>query len=1061
MNNNKNKRLFLSKITSPRTNNPVYRERLFQRLDQLRETPLIWVTGSPGSGKTTLASTYISQRNINHAWHQLDIGDINIATFFHYFRLCVQQLTQLDIKKIPAFTPEYLPNLVIFIRRYIEIIEKHLKTNTIIVFDNYEQLPTDAPLHAVVQELACSVCPNLCILILSRTDPPSIFARLRMNNQLVVFNSGELNLTLDEAQAIAATKITPIENQLELEQIKYLHKESGGWIAGFTLFLTDPTNINANHQVLDGNHQLIFDYFATEIFEHFPLSIQKSLMVSSLLPVMTITNLENLTGDNEIRSILADLQRRNFFVVQSGQAEVAYEYHGLFRAFLMNRAVATITSEEWRNLQQKAANILVESNYIDAASNLYYDARDWVGLTKLVLREGSALISAGRHQILEQWLKPLPLDFYQHYPWLYYWKGIAQLPFDPLNARNYLEKAYVGFCSGDDPEGLYSTWSAIMDTFFYEWQDLRPADRWITEFEDLRANHPDFPSKAIEMRTYWAMGTLLHRQPQHRFVPIWAERAKSILNSFDLELSVLLGGYLIIWYLWKGSTSDAKELIQRIEPWTHSDDLSPLVKILWLCAVGLYHSVRGDLESCLQTVQNGLSIANKNGLHCWDFLLSAQAARCSLIAGDLASAETWISAMSTSIRNQSHINGGFLEHLKSNLAAQRGEWLKAVEHTTNGLAMALESGVPILEGHCRIDHARALIGQGDPGEWQEQLRIVDDIGKGMDSKVLQYLCLETKAYEAFNRGNEMAAKESLAETLALSRKMGGAIWQMAGPKVSTQLYEYALISGIEVDHVRQIIRSRRLMPPDPSTTSDHWPWPIHIYTLGRFEILYDDEPLPSSRKAQNKPLELIKIMCAYGGHFIHQDRVTDALWPDAFGDAAEQVLTTTLHRLRKLLKCDQAIRLTDRQLSFDFNYVWIDALAFNRIAHHPDKADQASLQRALNHYRGHFLAGESAAWALAFCEQLRSHFLKMSERFGSILEAQADWHAAMDCYQRIIEIEPTSENFYRRLMICHDKLGQRAEALAVFQRCRKSLLTHLGVSPTRETQALYQRLIES
>jgi LuxR family maltose regulon positive regulatory protein len=189
--------------------------------------------------------------------------------------------------------------------------------------------------------------------------------------------------------------------------------------------------------------------------------------------------------------------------------------------------------------------------------------------------------------------------------------------------------------------------------------------------------------------------------------------------------------------------------------------------------------------------------------------------------------------------------------------------------------------------------------------------------------------------------------------------------------------------------------------------------------------------------------------------------VTDALWPDAAGDAAEQALGTTLHRLRKLLQHEQAVRLGDRQLSLDFRYIWVDALAFDRVAHHPDRADRVSLQCALNRYRGPFLEGESAPWALAFHERLRSHFLKMSERLGTLLEKEGDWSAAIECYHRVVEIEPMAESFYRRLMACHAKLGQRAEALTAFQRCRQALLTHLGVSPTRETQTLYQKLIDS
>jgi DNA-binding SARP family transcriptional activator len=46
-------------------------------------------------------------------------------------------------------------------------------------------------------------------------------------------------------------------------------------------------------------------------------------------------------------------------------------------------------------------------------------------------------------------------------------------------------------------------------------------------------------------------------------------------------------------------------------------------------------------------------------------------------------------------------------------------------------------------------------------------------------------------------------------------------------------------------------------------------------------------------------------------------------------------------------------------------------------------------------------------------------------------------------------------------MICHVKLGRRAEALAVYQRCRQALLIRLGISPSAEMQALYRKLIDS
>lgn len=1051
----------LTKITAPQSSAPVLRPRLFQRLDDLRSSSLVWLVGPPGSGKSTLASTYLSRQPGAHLWYQLDADDANVATFFHYFRVAVQRLAPCGGQRLPAFSPEYLPGLSAFVRRYAEIIGTQIRKPAILVLDNYEQLPNEAPLHGVIRDLASFLPPEIGIFVLSRSEPPPAFSRLRLHGHLVILEGAELDLTFDEAETVAATRAAATEKHLEAERVARAYQETRGWFAGFTLLLVDPRSTAARGLGQNQTRQVLFDYFATELFEQLPAATQIGLLHTALLPTMTLAQISQLCSDSSIGMALADLQRRNCFVVQRGEAEPIYEYHALFRAFLLNRATVCIPPDEWRGLQRKAAGLLADANQSDAAAPLYREAEDWPGLTALVLHEAPGLISAGRHQTLEQWLRWLPADSFRAHPWLHYWRGMARLPFDPAEARGHFESAYRGFGVEQIVEGLYSAWAGIMDSFFFEWQDLRPADRWITEFEELRARHPVFPSRAVELRTYWAMGTLLHRQPQHPFVPAWGERAEVLLNSTDRELSVLLGGYLIIWHLWRGDSAKALSLIQRLDPWTQGPEFPPLVSILWSCAMGLYHSVRGDVDACLPIVEQGLALGQKTGLQCWDFLLCAQAARCNLVAGDVSAADPWISRMAAAIRTHSPISAGFLEHLRCNAAAQRGDWFRAVEHGRKGLAMALESGVPFLEAHCRIDLARTLIAQGDQAEWPEQLRLAHAIGHAMDSKVLRYLCLDTEARAAFESGAEVSGWAILAQALALSREMGEPTWLMEGPQASAFLYERALAAGIETGHVRDLIRRRGLTPADPTSAPDLWPWPVRIHMLGRFEIFSNDQPLRSSRKAQHKPLELIKVLCAFGGHAIHRDRVTDALWPDAAGDAADQALGTALHRLRKLLQHEQAIQLEDRQLSLDFRYVWVDALVFDRISHHPGKTDRRSLEYALNRYRGHFLPGESAPWALAFRERLRGHFLKMSERLGALLEQEGGWPAAVDCYLRAIEIEPVAESFYRRLMTCHAQLGQRAEALAVFQRCRQALLTHLGVSPTRETQGIYQQLLES
>ena len=1058
-----------AKVSRPLGNRPVVRQRLFERLDGLRHVPIVWIAGAPGAGKTTLASSYLAQRGGRDLWYQFDADDGDPATFFYYLGLAVRHAARRSDLALPTLTPEYLPGLMTFTRRYAATIADAIESPAVLVLDNYEQIAADSALHGVIHELAASLPHGISLLVLSRTEPPPVYARLRLHEGLVLLEGRELNLTQEEGRRLAAARALPSACMPDPRQVDRLVAETGGWLAGFTLLLTegsDPGQSSVGAQ----NQQLLFDYFATELFERFERSLQDALLRTALLPTMTPAHAEQMAGDPAVGLVLAGLHRQNCFVVGRGRIDTdagdagsaagivhaVYEYHALFRAFLLNRATRRWPAETWRALQCRAAALLDEAGQADAAAGLYRAAQAVDGLASLAQRQAPALIAAGRHRSLTQWLSALPETAFESRPWLFHWRAVAQLPFDAAAARTDFEHAYAGFQRDDDAVGLYSTWAGAIQSFFFEWRDFSRADGWIGEFERLRARHPEFPSREVELRTYCGMGTLLHRQPQHPMLPAWAERALALFDRADRDLSVLLGGYVIIWFLWRGETAKARGVIERVGPW--ADPASPIVYILWSCALGLYHSVQGETAPCRTAVEEGLTVARRSGLQGFDFLLTAQMARCCLVAGDTAEAETWMASMGGTLGSHGQVTGAFYCHLHCNAAGQHGNWLQALEFARSGMRMAEESGMPVLVAHCHVDLARALLGSADAGEWAGHIDEAQAIARATGWRSVEYLCLEVRAAAAFQGGADRLGLDRLAEALALSRAMDGATWLMAGPPASARLYDRALAAGIEVDHVQRLIRRHRLSPPDPATAAETWPWPIRVYTLGRFELLRDGVPLRSNGKVQSKPLELLKCLLASGGLVVSQDQVADALWPDSEGDAADQTLRTTLHRLRKLLQHEEAVQLEDRQLHLDPRCLWADCLAFDRAAHHPQLTDRDSLRLGLNRYRGLFLPGESAAWAVACRERLRAQYMRMSERLGHLLEQEGDDAAAVDCYVRAIEVEPLAEIFYRRLMSTYARLERRPEALLVYQRCRQSLLSRLGVSPTAETQALHLAL---
>ena len=80
-------------------------------------------------------------------------------------------------------------------------------------------------------------------------------------------------------------------------------------------------------------------------------------------------------------------------------------------------------------------------------------------------------------------------------------------------------------------------------------------------------------------------------------------------------------------------------------------------------------------------------------------------------------------------------------------------------------------------------------------------------------------------------------------------------------------------------------------------------------------------------KAQQRPLDLLKLLVALGGANVDAQQLTAALWPEADGAAAKTSFDSTLFRLRKLLDVENALVLSAGKLSLARALVWTDLWA--------------------------------------------------------------------------------------------------------------------------------------
>jgi DNA-binding SARP family transcriptional activator len=220
-------------------------------------------------------------------------------------------------------------------------------------------------------------------------------------------------------------------------------------------------------------------------------------------------------------------------------------------------------------------------------------------------------------------------------------------------------------------------------------------------------------------------------------------------------------------------------------------------------------------------------------------------------------------------------------------------------------------------------------------------------------------------------------------------------------------------------------------------------------------------------KTPHRPLQLLRALIAFGGRQVPAQRLIDALWPDAEGDAGQEALDTNLLRLRRLLGHADALVVEHGQVTLDEGLCWVDAWSVGRCLDRIERRLERAVEPAvlareggelLRLYGGPFLADSDQEWAIAPRERLRRRVLHAAEEIARARERRGDPEGALATYLAGLQVDDLAEGFYQGAMRCHVALGRHADAAALYERCRQVLGAQLGVEPSAATGAIIARL---
>jgi DNA-binding SARP family transcriptional activator len=240
--------------------------------------------------------------------------------------------------------------------------------------------------------------------------------------------------------------------------------------------------------------------------------------------------------------------------------------------------------------------------------------------------------------------------------------------------------------------------------------------------------------------------------------------------------------------------------------------------------------------------------------------------------------------------------------------------------------------------------------------------------------------------------------------------------------------------------------------------------PLAVRLLGPFSVELGAEQLQLGGTRQRA---LLAFLCIQRGAVVSVDRIVDELWGESAPPTARHMVEVYVSKLRKLLGPNL---LVTQPPGYTLN-VDPECLDSNRFAALLEQGSEALargeadfaadlLDEALALWRGEALADFSyEPFAQAEIGRLNELRCRAKEELVEANLALGRSHELVAEIESLVGEEPLRERRHGQLMRALYRAGRQADALAAYQRARRTLVEELGIEPGPDLQRLERAIL--
>ncbi len=1068
----------------------IARPRISERLREAESYRLTTIQGGTGYGKSTVLSL-LAQSHIPAVWYQLTPEDSDPLTFISHLisgldeilgglsQVPHAQLEEWERNRTPAIGTQVVDALV------NETAEK-LDTPLFLVLDDAHLLNTSDETCRLLNRFLSHAPQNLHTICATRhpLKLPEIMM-WRMYGELLEIDQAELAFTPAEIATLFKDRYSLTLNEKDLTM---LHDQIEGWPIALPLIWqnlqnqpSDPKNVQESLAHLAGSENL-FAYLTREVVNQQRPEIQQFLKQTAVLSILDVELCNQLREADDSQEILDYLQTYGLFVVPLETGGL--RYHHLFRDVLSNLN----TPGESNQLNLFAAELMLARMNPEGAILHLLDGGDFERAAQITAQIGRALVTDGRLDTLSGWIDRLPAEMLAQYPMLSVYLGhIDRLHSQFDQSLDHYRQAIDLLRESDDVNSLsyalYSQARVYLDTI-----NPAAAQALLDEAQSLLVNL-DKPDEVHDQIHQLILENRLNQglHPAEESAEKWKQNRPNSGLEAELQARLLLR---------TGRLREARQmLLQQLREEKNRPVLRPRAHREPLLLLSLTYSLLGEAEEAdrasLQAIERGERLHSQ-------YITAVATSRLGLAnlirrdsEGDEIAKGCFEQAIDLSDRlmvprlkllslwGLCQIYGykGDTEYARQigteavNMARRAGDrWIQAgielfigASHVLNG---DHENGLGwINQAEESFENSGDMFGETCASMWRclildmqkDDNRLFDELYRFLDSVArnrYEFLFSKTSLYAPPD------PRVLIPLLLKVKHKGIGAV-EAKGKKDEKLMHA-------------SVVASKILEGMQLHKIETHPGFKLRVNMFGNFQVWQGQHEIKPGDWKRQKARQLFQLFITQSGNLMEREQIIDTLWPELDEDGGQRDFKIAYTTLTKVLEPNRDRKSPSSYVTRDASRyglithadLVVDSFELEHLVHTGDRLYSTQPEAALPYYEkglklysGEYLQEYPyEEWADEGRRRYQSMWLRTAERVGQVRMLQGDWQGVIEIAQQILAQDSCWEPAWRMRIQAEYQMGNRSNALRLYDECEEVLEREMGISPEPETFKLYEKI---